>query len=79
MVHRQVRLRFWIETALAVIGVVLGVLTLFVRDWFERLFEASPDEGTGAFEWLISFAFLLAAAVLGYLARREWRRAPARA
>jgi hypothetical protein len=76
---RQLRARFWIEIALAVVGVVLGVLTMFVQDWFERVFEASPDQGSGEFEWLISLGFLLAAAAMGYLAQREWRRTPLRA
>ena len=76
MLKRDLRARFWIESVLAVIGVLLAVLTLVARDWFERLFESSPDNGSGEFEWLISLGFLLATLVMGYLARREWRRAP---
>jgi hypothetical protein len=71
---RRLRLRFWIEWPLALIGLVLAVLTMLIPDWFERLFEASPDNGSGEFEWLISLGFLLLAVVMGVLARREWHR-----
>jgi hypothetical protein len=71
------RLRFWIEWPLALIGLLLAVLTMFIPDWFERLFEASPDNGSGEFEWLISVGFLLFAVVMGVLARREWHRSSA--
>lgn len=76
MSNRQPRLRFWIETVLAVVGFALGVLTILVRDWFERLFDASPDNGGGQFEWVISLAFVVPTLLFGYLARREWRRTP---
>ena len=76
MFKRELRARFWIEAVLAVIGAVLAVLTLVARDWFERLFESSADNGSGEFEWLVSVGFLVAAAVMGVLARREWRRPP---
>ena len=79
MSSRRLRARFWIEGPLAVIGLVLAVVTMLVPDWLERLFEASPDNGSGELEWLISLGFLVLAGVMGLLARREWRRSSAMA
>jgi hypothetical protein len=49
-------------------------LTLFRRDWIEAIFRVDPDQHTGALEWLIVAALLVATAMFGSLARSEWRR-----
>jgi len=74
----DVRKRFWIEAALGLAGLALAVLTLAWPEWIEEIFGIEPDGGNGAAEWGIVLALLVAAAALGWSARREWRRtAPA--
>jgi len=68
------RARFWIEIVLGAVGAVLAVASFIEPQWIEVLFEASPDEGSGEAEWLLSAAFLLAALVSFALAGIEWRR-----
>ena len=67
-------LRVKLEAALAAICAVLAVVTWFVPDWIEQIFEVSPDDGSGEAEWGIVLAFAIAALVAGWLARRDWRR-----
>ena len=50
MTHR-LRLRVWIETALGVLTAIAFIVTLFVPDWIERIFEFEPDGGDGSTEW----------------------------
>jgi hypothetical protein len=64
-----------IEFALAIASGFLFVLTLLTREWIEIVFGVEPDGGSGALEWAITFAFLLAAVGLLLLARRDHRRA----
>lgn len=71
----NVRMRFWVEAALAALATVLFVLTLVSRDWIERIFHVEPDAGSGALEWLIVAALLIASVALVTAARAEWRRA----
>ena len=68
------RARFLIEAGFGGAGAVLGVLTLFWRDWMEAIFGFDPDKHNGSFEWLIVGALLLVAIVLGSCARADWRR-----
>lgn len=72
---RNARRRFLIETALAVVGGLLGVLTLVTPDWVELVFHVEPDHGSGALEWALVIALVSASIVFGGLARAEWRRA----
>ena len=72
---RTVRIRFWIEAALALLAAGLFVLTLISREWIELLFGADPDRGDGSLEWTIVAVLLVATAVFAWLARVEWRRA----
>jgi hypothetical protein len=71
---RQVA-RYRIEFTLAIVSAFLFVLTLVTREWIEIVFGVEPDGGSGALEWGITFAFLLAAVSLFVLARRDRRRA----
>ncbi len=74
MMNRTLRVRFWIECALTVLGGALSLLSLFVPNWLERLFGSAPDNGSGAFEWAIALGILSATALCGFLVRWEWRR-----
>lgn len=67
------RLRFRVETAVAVCAGVLGIVTAFWHDWIEALTGWDPDHHNGSVEWLIVAALLVISAALGALARREWR------
>jgi undecaprenyl pyrophosphate phosphatase UppP len=79
MADKPLRRRFYVETVLSAVAGVLGVLTLFWRDWIEALTGFDPDHHNGSFEWLIVIGLLLVAAVFGMLARTEWRHAEVRA
>ncbi|MEO7421058.1 MAG: hypothetical protein ABIU87_01525 [Ornithinibacter sp.] len=70
----MVRRRFWAEVVLAAIGAVLGVVTVLVPDWIERLGGEGGDAGGGGTERLVAIGFLVAATVLAVRARVEWRR-----
>ena len=73
----EMRLRFWLEVAVATITGVLLVLTLVWEDWVEEIFGISPDGGNGLFErWLVG-ALCAVAVTLFVMARSEWRRARA--
>lgn len=67
-------LRVKAEAALSVVCALLAVLTWFVPDWIERLFNVSSDAGSGETEWGIVLIFAAAALMAGWAARREWRR-----
>jgi hypothetical protein len=60
--------RIEVETTLACLSGLLGVLTLAWHDWVE-LTGWRPDHRGGAVEWMIVAAFLLAGIVLGIDAR----------
>jgi len=67
------RLRAWLATITAVLGSALSVLTFFIPDWIETLFEAKPDGGSGEAEWLISGILLAISVVCIAWAAFEWR------
>ena len=71
----HLRVRFWLEAVLAALATALFVLTLVSRDWIERIFHVEPDASSGALEWLIVVALLVATIALIAAARSEWRRA----
>jgi hypothetical protein len=73
--RRPVRIRFWIEAALASLTAGLSVLTLISREWIEWLFGVDPDGGDGSLEWAIVGILLLATVIFAWFARLEWRRA----
>ena len=66
--------RLWLETALAAVSGVLGLLTLVTRDWIEGVTGWDPDHHNGSLEWIIVAGLLLIAVGLGLQARRHWRR-----
>lgn len=68
------RIRFGVEVALAVLTAALAVLTLISREWIELLFGFDPDNGSGALEWAIVVALVIASAALALIARWDWRR-----
>lgn len=56
--------RFWLEAALAVLSVALGIATILTPDWAEVLLHVDPDQGNGTFEIAVTLgafavAFLL--------------------
>jgi hypothetical protein len=74
MRHR-LPVRFWFEATTALIGVMLFVLTLITREWFEVLTGLDPDGGSGALEVAIVFTPLAMSVASGIAARRDYRRA----
>jgi hypothetical protein len=68
------RIRFWLETALAVTAAGLAILTLISREWIELVFGVDPDRGSGAFEWAIVAALFVASVALALTARWDRRR-----
>ena len=70
----KLRTRFWVKAALGCVSAFLLVLTLVWRDWIAVVLGVDPDNHSGSLEWTIVSALLVAALVLGFLARAEWRR-----
>jgi hypothetical protein len=68
-----VRTRFWIEAALSVVAAGALVLTLFVPDWIELVFQVDPDDHSGFLEWMIGVGALVTLGA-SLLARSEFRR-----
>jgi hypothetical protein len=65
--------RVYTETALALVAGLLGVVTIFWRDWIEALTGWDPDQHNGSAEWLIVVGLLAVAVAAGAVARRHWR------
>lgn len=74
--HRGLPARFWFEAVTAAIGLVLFVLTLITREWFELLTGLDPDGGSGALEWALALGLLAVSLVSGLAARYHFTRAP---
>jgi len=72
--HDRVRIRFWLESGLALLGTVLALVTIVYKTWIESVFGVDPDQSSGAAEWLIVVACLALAVTAAILARQEWRR-----
>lgn len=72
--ERRLRIQVWVETALAVIGVGLALLSMIWPQWIEGIIGVEPDGGSGELEWVIAAGFLVAGFVFGLLARRGQRR-----
>jgi TRAP-type mannitol/chloroaromatic compound transport system permease small subunit len=66
--------RAWADILLAIFAAVGGIATVVYPRWFEAMFEASPDAGSGALEWMITIGLLVVSVALGLLARRDFRR-----
>jgi hypothetical protein len=71
---KQRELRAALESFVAVAAGVLGLVTIFWRDWIEVLTGWDPDRRSGAAEWLLVAILLIVAAISGLAARRSWRR-----
>lgn len=71
---RRLRIRWWVEIALAVVAFGLFVLTLISAEWIEELTGWEPDGGSGELEWLLAAVFLVAAAGFAWSGRRTHRR-----
>jgi len=65
-------IRVWLEIAVASCAGVLGILTIFWRDWIEALSGWDPDQHSGGVEWVVVAALLAVAVAMGLLARRHW-------
>ena len=65
-----------VETVLAVIALVMGIVTLVTREWIELLFGFDPDGGSGLVEVLLVAVFFVAAVVAGWDARRRALQGP---
>jgi hypothetical protein len=75
----KVRARFWLEIILGSLSGLLGLLTIFWRDWIEGVTGFDPDHHSGSIELLLVVSLLLVAVCSSVLARAEWRRAAAAA
>jgi undecaprenyl pyrophosphate phosphatase UppP len=70
---RPSKLLVRLETVIASISAVLGIMTIFWHDWIEALTGWDPDHHNGSLEWLIVFVLLAIAVTLGLLARHHRR------
>jgi hypothetical protein len=69
------KVRFWMETSLALVTLFLAVITTLWQNWIEIVFHVDPDHGNGSFErWVVGVAAGLCLASL-LLAHREWKLA----
>jgi hypothetical protein len=64
------------ELVAALAAGILGIVTIFWRDWIEALTGWDPDQHSGGAEWLVDAALLAVSVVLGVAAARHWRLAP---
>jgi len=67
----MVRVR--LEMVVAVCAGILGILTIFWRDWIEALTGWDPDQHNGSVEWIVVGGLLAAAVTMGLVARRHWK------
>jgi hypothetical protein len=72
--RKTLRLRFWLETGLAIVTGILLVITLVWHDWIEIIFNIDPDQRSGLLEWSIVGALLVVTIILFILASYELRR-----
>jgi len=72
------RMRFAAALSAACLSAVACIATLIEPQWFELLFDESPDGGDGSLETIVAVAVsLVACLIFAWLARREWHRARA--
>ena len=64
----------WIEAFLAGLTGVLGVVTIFWRDWIEMLTGWDPDHHNGSVEVGLVVVLLIMSATCAVVARRSYRR-----
>ncbi len=68
---QNLRLRFWVDAALALLTGLSVVLTIVWHSWIEVL-GFDPDRHNGSSEWSIVAAFFLLFLVFAVFARLEW-------
>ena len=66
-------MRAQLETAVALLAGILGILTIFWHDWIEALTGWDPDQHNGTAEWIVVAGLLAVSAAIGLVARRHWR------
>ena len=76
---KKLNFRFWLEAGLSALTALLLVVTLISHEWIELLFKVDPDGGSGELEWLVFAVLLVISLITFFMARTEWRRAPATA
>jgi hypothetical protein len=68
------RIRLVAAFAAAAVSAIACIATIAEPQWFEMLFDASPDGGDGSLETLAAVALsALACVVFALIGRREWR------
>jgi hypothetical protein len=70
----QLRRRFWIEAALALLSAFFLLLTVLWQDWIEIVFGVDPDHYSGSLERTIVVVLIAMTVTTIALAGREWRR-----
>ncbi len=71
---QRLRLRFWLELAVATVNIFLLLMTALWPDWIELVFRVEPDAGSGALELSIVVVTLVLSIAFLLLAGVEWRR-----
>ena len=70
------RIRLVAAIVAAALSFIACVATIIEPQWFELLFEESPDGGDGSLETLAAVAVsAIACVVFSLIGRREWRLA----
>jgi hypothetical protein len=69
-----VRIRLWVQMALAAASAALLVATLISQDWIEAIFGVDPDKGDGTLERAIVAVLTMATVLTAASARRQWQR-----
>ena len=69
---KRLKIRARLEFAVAVVAGILGILSIFWRDWIEALTGWDPDQHSGAAEWFIVVALLTVSVLVGLAGRRDW-------
>jgi hypothetical protein len=70
---RHSKVRVQLEMAVALCAGILGILTIFWRDWIEALTGWNPDQHNGGMEWIVVGVFLAVAVAMGLAACRHWK------
>ncbi len=72
--HSRLLTRFWVETLLGLISVVLFAVTLLAPDWMEALFGSGLDAGNGSAEWALALGWAAVSVLMFGFAGRTWRK-----
>ena len=67
--------RLYAEIAAAAVSAAISIATLVEPQWFERLFDESPDGGDGSLETIVAVGvFAIAAVVFAARAFMRWKQ-----